>query len=161
VKYLKIVKNDIANGPGVRLSIFVPGCDIHCPGCFNKETWSFDQGEVLNTEEVFADFSANPLYSGISLLGGDPMADKNIHNTLEFCRSFKEKFPDKTIWVWTGHLYEDLSMIREFKETEHLIDVLVDGPFIDEEKDEGLLYIGSKNQRILQYSADRGRILWN
>ena len=152
MRILKIEENDIANGPGLRMSIFVAGCDVRCPGCFNTESWDFESGEEVDDSRLFEIFEKNPLYSGISILGGDPLAGRNISETLRFCKEFKNKFPDKNIWVWTGHLYENLLENDIFNENEYLIDFLVDGPFISKYASEGLKFIGSSNQRILKYN---------
>lgn len=152
MRVLKIEEDDIANGPGLRMSIFVAGCDVRCPECFNKESWDFESGENIEDSRIFDAFEKNPIYSGISILGGDPLAGKNIIETLRFCKEFKNKFPDKSIWVWTGHLYENLLENDIFKENEYIIDFLVDGPFISKYASEGLMYVGSSNQRILKYN---------
>jgi anaerobic ribonucleoside-triphosphate reductase activating protein len=145
MRYLKIEKNDISNGPGIRLSIFVSGCDIHCPGCFNKESWDYNSGEIFNKNDIFKIFEEKrEIYQGISILGGDPLSHKNISETLSFCSEFRERFPEKTIWVWTGRLFE------EIEENLNDIDVLIDGPFIQDLYDPEILYRGSSNQRIIE-----------
>ena len=153
MRYGKINTVDIANGPGVRVSLFVSGCRNRCKGCFNPETWSFDYGEpyTLWTGEEILD-ALNPKYiTGLSILGGDPFEPENIETVTDLCRMVKKFFPDKTIWIYTGYLYED------FKDLEIMeyIDVLVDGPFIESEKDLRLAFRGSKNQRIIDVPASR------
>lgn len=153
MRYGKINTVDIANGPGVRVSLFVSGCRNRCKGCFNPETWSFDYGEpyTLWTGEEILD-ALNPKYiAGLSILGGDPFEPENLDTVTDLCRMVKKFFPDKTIWIYTGYLYED------FKDLEIMeyIDVLVDGPFIECEKDLRLAFRGSKNQRIIDVPASR------
>lgn len=153
MRYGKINKTDIANGPGVRVSLFVSGCRNRCKGCFNPETWSFDYGEpyTLWTGEEILD-ALNPKYiTGLSILGGDPFEPENIETVTDLCRMVKKFFPSKTIWIYTGYLYEDLKDL----EIMDYIDVLVDGPFIESEKDLRLAFRGSKNQRIIDVQASR------
>lgn len=153
MRYGKINTVDIANGPGVRVSLFVSGCRNRCKGCFNPETWSFDYGEpyTLWTGEEILD-ALNPKYiTGLSILGGDPFEPENIETVTDLCRMVKKFFPDKTIWIYTGYLYEDLKDL----EIIDYIDVLVDGPFIESEKDLRLAFRGSKNQRIIDVPASR------
>lgn len=153
MNYGKIKTVDIANGPGVRVSLFVSGCRNRCKGCFNPETWSFDFGEpyTLWTGEEILD-ALNPRYiAGLSILGGDPFEPENIETVTDLCQMVKKFFPNKTIWIYTGYLYEDLKdlPIMEY------IDVLVDGPFIEAEKDLRLAFRGSRNQRIIDVQASR------
>lgn len=153
MKYGKINKTDIANGPGVRVSLFVSGCRNRCKGCFNPETWSFDYGEsftMRTIEEILEALSPNYI-AGLSILGGDPFESENIFGVLELCYEAKRLYPDKTIWIYTGYLYEDFKdlPIMEY------IDVLVDGPFIEALKDISLKFKGSSNQRIIDVQASR------
>lgn len=153
MRYGKINTVDIANGPGIRVSLFVSGCRNRCKGCFNPETWSFDYGEpyTLWTGEEILD-ALNPKYiAGLSILGGDPFEPENIETVTDLCRMVKKFFPDKTIWIYTGYLYEDF----KYFEIMDYIDVLVDGPFIESEKDLRLAFRGSKNQRIIDVQASR------
>ena len=153
MKYGKINKTDIANGPGVRVSLFVSGCRNRCPGCFNPETRSFNYGEEFTVEtflEIF--FAMDPKYiSGLSILGGDPFESENIEEVTDLCIEIKRAYPDKTIWIYTGYLYEDLKDL----EIMSYIDVLVDGPFIEAQKDLTLKFRGSRNQRIIDVQASR------
>lgn len=153
MRYGKINKTDIANGPGVRVSLFVSGCRNRCKGCFNPETWSFDYGEsftMRTIEEILEALSPNYI-AGLSILGGDPFESENILGVLELCYEAKRLYPDKTIWIYTGYLYEDFKdlPIMEY------IDVLVDGPFIEALKDISLKFKGSSNQRIIDVQASR------
>ena len=147
MNYCEIKKYDIANGDGVRVSLFVSGCRNHCPGCFNPETWDFNYGD-LYTEDVEKEITEalKPEYiSGLTVLGGDPFEPENIEVVTELCKRVKELYPEKTIWVYTGYYFED------FKDREIMkyIDVLVDGPFEMDKKDISLRFRGSSNQRIL------------
>ena len=169
--YGNIKKSDIANGPGVRVSLFVSGCTHHCKGCFNEETWNFKYGEPFTekTEEQILKLLDPSYVSGLTVLGGEPMEYVNQKELLPFLKKVKENYPKKTIWCYTGYVYEkDLlgRMIQKWKITKEileLIDVLVDGPFIEEQKDITLLFRGSANQRLIdvpQSLAAGEVILW-
>ena len=169
--YGNIKKSDIANGPGVRVSVCVSGCTHHCKGCFNEETWNFKYGEPFTekTEEQILKLLEPSYVSGLTVLGGEPMEYVNQKELLPFLKKVKENYPKKTIWCYTGYVYEkDLlgRMIQKWKITKEileLIDVLVDGPFIEEQKDITLLFRGSANQRLIdvpQSLAAGEVILW-
>lgn len=152
--YCKIKTEDIANGPGVRVSLYVSGCPHKCKGCFNPETWDYNAGKPFTEKEVQKIIdSLKPEYiSGLSLLGGEPLAEQNRKEVALLVQRVKELFPDKTIWCWTGFLYEDLLSEKvKDKNLSYLLDtlnVLVDGPFIESQKDLSLRYCGSKNQKV-------------
>jgi anaerobic ribonucleoside-triphosphate reductase activating protein len=145
--YNKIRKMDISNGPGVRVSIFMQGCVFNCKNCFNPETHDFNGGKEFTSETIdrILELCDKEYIEGLSILGGEAMHPKNIEGTLKLAQAFKEKYPNKTIWAWTGYLFDDL----KDKEILKYIDVLVDGRFIDEEKNPLLHFRGSKNQRII------------
>lgn len=148
MRYHKIRKMDIANGPGVRVSVFFQGCTFQCKNCFNPETHDF-KGGIEFTEETInrvLHLCEQEYIVGLSILGGEPMHLKNIEGTTMLAKAFKEKFPEKTIWVWTGFLLD-----RDLMEKEVLnyIDVLVDGQYIDELHNPTLKWKGSKNQRVI------------
>ena len=147
MRYNKIRKMDISNGNGVRVSIFVQGCHFHCEGCFNPETWDFKLGKeyTLDIENRLLDFCKKDYIEGLSILGGEPLNPLNIKDVIELAKRFKELFPNKTIWLWTGYLFEDIVD----KDILKYIDVLVDGNFKIELKDPRLKYCGSKNQRVI------------
>ena len=152
MNYCGIKKTDIANGPGVRVSLFVSGCRNHCPGCFQPETWDFDYGEPFTKETEDETIKAlRPSWiQGLSILGGDPMEPENQRALLPFLRRVKEELPEKDIWIYTGYLLEKV-------ETSPLLsyaDVVVDGPFVEEEKDAGLAFRGSRNQRIIHLRGE-------
>lgn len=167
MNYGEIKKCDIANGEGVRVSLFVSGCTHHCRGCFNPETWDFNYGRLFDDkaeEEIFSALSANYI-SGLSLLGGEPFEPENQRALLPFLRKVKAVFPTKNIWCYTGYLFEELlggskAHCECTKEMLLLIDILVDGEFHLEKKDISLAYRGSSNQRIIDVrkSLEGGRI---
>jgi anaerobic ribonucleoside-triphosphate reductase activating protein len=147
MRYSKIRSEDISNGPGIRVSIFVQGCEHHCSNCFNKETWDFNKGhEYTNeTKDGIINLMNNNKVVGFSILGGEPLQqDKKL---LDLIISIKNKYPNKTIWMWTGYEYENLT--EEQLECIKYIDVLVDGKYIEKYKCPNELYKGSSNQRII------------
>ena len=153
MNYGRIKKHDIANGPGVRVSLFVSGCDHKCKGCFNPETWNYHYGRVF-TAKTFRDI-LEPLdrdsIAGLTILGGEPLAPRNQHIVTTVCRLVKEKYPNKDIWIYTGYSYDE---VKDHAIT-NFIDVLVDGPFIEDLKDISLKYRGSSNQRIIDVKASK------
>lgn len=147
-RYNKIRKMDISNGPGVRVSIFMQGCTFNCKGCFNPETHDFNSGKEFNEETInrVLELCDKDHIVGLSILGGEPLHPKNIDATTALAKAFKEKFKNKTIWVWSGFLFD-----KDLKDKEVLnyVDVLVDGQFKIEESDPTLEWRGSKNQRVI------------
>lgn len=162
MNYASIKYCDIANGPGVRTSLFVSGCTHHCKGCFNEMTWDFAYGDPF-TEQVAEEIlhSIEPEYiHGLSLLGGEPMEPANQRALLPLLRSFKERFPRKTVWCYSGYTYEQLTGESRARcevtdEMLRLMDVLVDGEFVESLKDISLRFKGSSNQRILDLAKTR------
>lgn len=159
MKYSAIKYNDIANGTGIRTSLFVSGCRNHCKGCFQPETWDFNYGEEFTKEiEDKIIESMDQYHDGITILGGDPFEPENQRALLPFIKRFSELCPDKSIWMYTGYLFDkDLvnggKVYTEYtEEILSYIDILVDGPFIESEKDISLSFRGSKNQRIIHVS---------
>ena len=147
MRFAQIRKEDISNGPGIRVSLFVQGCNRHCDGCFNPETWDYDKGQIFNRriQELFLDLGKEKRITGFSILGGEPLDQDE--RMLELIKKIKERYPDKTIWMWTGHTYEDLT--DEQMEIVKFIDVLVDGPFIISQRCPSKRFRGSMNQRII------------
>ena len=163
--YCALKKFDIANGEGIRVSLFVSGCRNRCRGCFQPETWAFDYGSPFTdkvAEEIFAAMS-NSSVRGITVLGGEPMEPENQADLYPFLREFKHRFPDKTVWLFTGNLYEELTSpvgthpkaIDVTLPLLSLVDILVDGRFVEEEKQLGLRFRGSRNQRIIDMNKTR------
>ena len=159
--YGRIKKTDIANGPGVRVSLFVSGCRNHCKGCFNPETWSFRYGKKFDAIVGYEVMEAlAPDYiSGLSILGGDPMEPENVDIVTSSCSIVKDEYPNKTIWLYTGYKYEDIA--EKYPKLLEVIDVMVDGPFIEDLKDISLTFRGSSNQRIIDVpeSVRSGRVV--
>ena len=158
MNYGEIKKHDIANGRGIRVSLFVSGCRHHCKGCFNPETWDFCYGKEFTSETESEIFQAlNPDYiEGLSLLGGEPFEPENQPVLLELLKKVKKHFPQKTIWCYSGYTFEELSGLVPSsaftpitKELLSLVDILVDGKFVLEKKNISLKFRGSENQRIL------------
>ena len=148
MRYNKIRKMDISNGPGVRVSIFMQGCAFHCKNCFNQETWDFKLGKEFASDTInkVLDLADKDYIVGLSILGGEPMHPLNIEGTTELAKAFKEKYPNKSVWVWSGFLFD-----KDLKDKEVLnyIDVLIDGQYKDELHDFRLKWCGSTNQRVI------------
>lgn len=154
----QIINADVANGPGIRLSIFVSGCTNHCKGCFQPETWDFDYGQPVTGEmmEQILGEASKPFYSGITILGGEPMEPCNQFGLVPLLEEYRKRV-GKSVWIFTGFTY-DKDLVAGGKRyiqgvTDQLLsmaDVLVDGRFVEEEKDPRLHYRGSKNQQIIE-----------
>lgn len=163
--YGLIKKCDIANGEGIRVSLFVSGCRNKCKGCFQPETWDFTYGKEFDSaamEEILSALN-NPSVRGFTLLGGEPMEPENQPEILRILHTLKEEYPEKTVWLYTGNTYEELtgeggehrSFLPITAELLSLVDVLVDGRYIEEEKSLGLRFRGSKNQRVIDMNETR------
>ncbi len=159
MRYNKIRKMDISNGPGVRVSIFMQGCCFNCKNCFNPETHDFNGGKEFTDETIarVLDLGGKDFVQGLSILGGEPMHPKNIEGSGKLAKAFKEKYPDKSVWVWSGFLFETL----KDKEGIKYIDVLVDGQFEEEKYSPVLKWKGSSNQRVIdvQKSLKENKII--
>lgn len=157
MNYAEIKKTDIANGEGVRVSLFVSGCRRHCKNCFNKVTWDFAYGKPFTeeTQEELLEALAPDYIAGLTLLGGDPMEPENQRALLPFVREVRRSFPQKSIWCYTGYTFLDGALEEEqancevTRELISLLDVLVDGRFVEELKDIRLVFRGSSNQRVI------------
>ena len=149
MRYNKIRQMDISNGPGVRVSIFMQGCAFNCKNCFNPETHDFKGGKDLDDKSInkLIDLSNHEYISGLSILGGEPLHPKNIDGTTKLAKIYKETYPDKNIWVWTGYKFDD--EILKDKEIFKYIDVLVDGQFEEKLYSPILKWKGSSNQRVI------------
>lgn len=160
MRYNKIRKMDISNGPGIRVSIFMQGCAFNCKNCFNPETHDFNGGEEFTdkTVERIISLCANENVVGLSVLGGEPMHPKNIDGTMRLAKAFKEKYPDKTVWAWTGYLFDEY---LSDKEVCRYLDVVVDGQYVEELHNPSLKWKGSSNQRVIdvQKSLEEGKVV--
>ncbi len=171
MNYATIKKCDIANGEGVRVSLFVSGCTHRCKNCFNEVAWDFSYGEPFTADteaEIFTELE-HGYVNGLSLLGGEPFEPQNQRALLPFVKRVREKFPQKNIWCYTGFVLDEKTGLlkEENKNTEctaeliRCLDVLVDGPFVDELKDISLVFRGSSNQRVIdvQKTLQSGKIV--
>ena len=169
MKYATIKNCDIANGPGVRVSLFVSGCTHRCPGCFNEVAWDFDYGEPFTQETIDRILSMlRPAYiRGLTLLGGEPFEPQNQGAVVELLRQIKKEMPEKSIWAFSGYLFDrDILSGRLGDTAEYLsyLDVLVDGPFVEAKKNLSLRFRGSENQRIIDVKKSLAAgeiILWD
>lgn len=172
MNYATIKIHDVANGTGVRVSLFVSGCTHRCKGCFNPEAWDFDYGDPYTPEVEDTILRAlEPSYiKGLSLLGGEPFEPQNQSALLQLCERAKALHPDKTIWCYTGYDFERDILAGKLGDPEitdrliHLIDVLVDGEFVEAKKDLKLRFKGSSNQRIIAVPASLAKdeiVLWD
>ena len=161
MNYATIKPRDIANGPGVRVSLFVSGCTHRCKGCFNQEAWDFDFGQPFTQaviDQILDDLSPS-FVKGLTLLGGEPFEPRNQPAIVELLRQVKEKYPEKSIWAFSGYLFDkdilpgrlgDPAVTAEYLS---YLDVLVDGPFIESKKNLTLRFRGSENQRLIDVPA--------
>ena len=150
-RYNAILTNDVVNGEGVCVSFFIQGCPHHCKGCFNPETWDFEGGKPYTEgvkKEIIKAIRANGIQRNFSILGGEPLAEKNIEMTKDIVKAVRNTYPDIKIFLWTGYDFEDLSHDMNFHEIIQYVDVVIDGKFIEELKDLNLRLRGSSNQRI-------------
>ena len=171
MNYAAIKNCDIANGPGVRVSLFVSGCTHRCPGCFNQEAWDFDYGQPFTQETIDQILSMlKPAYiRGLTLLGGEPFDPRNQASVVELLRQIKKEYPEKTVWAFSGYLFDrdilsgrlgDWDITREYLS---YLDVLVDGPFVQARKNLSLRFRGSDNQRLIDVKASLASgtvVLW-
>lgn len=170
MNYATIKKTDVANGPGVRVSLFVSGCTHHCKGCFNQEAWDFQYGQPYTqaTEEEILTALAPSYITGLTLLGGEPFEPANQAALLPLLRRVRAQLPEKTIWAYTGYVLEpdlltgklgDWAITREILS---YLDVLVDGPFVLAQKDISLRFRGSSNQRLIDLpkTLAQDKVVW-
>lgn len=160
MRYNKIRKMDISNGPGVRVSIFVQGCTFNCKNCFNPETHDFNGGEEFTDDiiEKVLSLCEKDYVEGLSILGGEPMHPKNLEGVTKLAKKFKQKFPNKNLWAWTGFLFDNYLKDKEICK---YLDVLVDGQYMEELHDPTLKWKGSSNQRVIdvQKSLKEGKVI--
>ena len=163
MNYASLKKTDVANGPGIRVSLFVSGCTHACKGCFNAVAWDFQYGQPFTDETMkeILDALAPEYIRGFSVLGGEPMEPQNTDTVLEIIRKVKQSYPQKDVWCYTGYEYEkdllarEAAGVRNMTELLELIDVLVDGEFIEEKKNLRLAFRGSENQRLIDLKKTR------
>ena len=159
MRYNKIRKMDISNGPEVRVSIFLQGCAFHCKECFNPETWDFEGGKEFTDDTInkVLDLCKPDYIKGLTILGGEPMHPKNIDGTIKLAKAFKEMYPKKNLWCWTGYTFDTIIN----KEILEYADVLVDGQFKIELFDPRLKWRGSSNQRVIDVkkSLKKGEVV--
>ena len=169
MNYADIRPIDVANGPGIRVSLFVSGCTHRCKDCFNQEAWDFQYGHPFGqaqVDEILQDLS-KPYIKGLSLLGGEPFHPDNQAAVLDLVQQARESYPNLNIWCYSGYLFQDLAAGKVGRHSRALLeqlDILVDGPFVAEKKNLSLRFRGSENQRIIQVqpSLARGKIiLWD
>lgn len=153
MNYTRLLKADIANGPGFRLTLWVTGCMRKCPGCFNEEAQDPKFGQKFDEEtkkKIFKEL-AEPTCDGLSLMGGEPLSklSDNRKQIIQLCKECKERFPGKDIWVWSGYTFEEIAADPCMRDILKYIDVLVDGPFVEARKDLSCPWRGSSNQRVI------------
>lgn len=174
IRYAKIEKNSVANGPGIRVVLWCQGCTLHCPGCHNQSTWSFSDGSIFDDsalEEIYTELNKDYV-DGITFSGGHPLEPENFIDCLYIALNIKQKYPTKTIWLYTGLTlnYKHFSRYHSFgcrgqnKMLSHLLnlcDVVVDGPYIESERDLTLKFRGSRNQRLIDVkeTLKQGKII--
>lgn len=154
MRYAGIIKNDLAAAPGVCVSFFTQGCPHRCKGCHNPESWSFTGGKEFTHDtlkEIIDALTANGVHRDLCIMGGEPLCDENTLLTYLIIKEVKDKIPETKIYIWTGYTYEELTkwLRPRVEEILKLTDVLIDGPYIEEERDITLKMCGSRNQRII------------
>ena len=162
MRFSKIKDNDIANGLGVTMSLWTQGCPHHCKGCFNGETWDFNTGEEFkdsDLEYIFSNINKNNVKRDLSILGGEPLGPENVDGVINVCKTFKKKYPNKKIYLWTGYVVDDFD--EKQRDVLNYIDVLVDGPFVQEKRNLSLVMRGSSNQRVIDVkkSLEQNKII--
>lgn len=146
MKYSQIRKQDVSNGDGIGIALFVQGCSFHCKNCFNSSTWDFDRGNEWSkeTEDELISLGNRPYISRLSILGGEPLHPNNVETVTEIVKRFKETYPNKKIWLWTGYSFSYVKNLDIIK----YLDYIIDGKFVDELRDLKLKYRGSSNQNV-------------
>lgn len=164
MRFSKIKDNDIANGLGITISFWTQGCPHHCKGCFNKETWNFEDGEEFTQEDlkyIIENINKNNIKRDLSILGGEPLCPQNVEGVITLCKEFKRHYPEKLIYLWTGYTIENFDDIQ--KEILNYIDILIDGKFEEDRKNLSIKLRGSSNQRVIdvkRYLEDDAVILY-
>jgi len=151
MKISKIKDNDVANGLGISMSVWTQGCPHHCEGCFNKVTWSYDDGKEFTNDDlnyIIKNINKDNVERNLSVLGGEPLCPENVEGVINLCKTIREVYPNKKIYVWTGYTYEEFNSTQ--KEIVKYVDVIIDGKFEKDKKDLSLMLRGSSNQRIIK-----------
>ena len=158
ISVIRIIEDTMVDGPGFRTAIYCAGCRHRCEGCHNPQSWDFEGGQAMTTDDIMRVIEADP-YANVTFTGGDPMYQPE--GFAELARAIRQRTPEKNIWCYTGFTFEQLINNPRQKALLELIDVLVDGPFIKAERDESLLFRGSRNQRLVdvQPSLKQGRVV--
>lgn len=150
MRFAKIKNNDIVNGIGITLSVWTQGCPHHCKGCFNKETWTFNEGNEFTNDDlnyIISNIDSFNVKRNLSILGGEPLCPENVEGVINLCREFKKVYPDKLIYLWTGYTIEEFNKLQ--KQVLEYVDFIIDGKFEEAKKNLNLHLRGSSNQRIL------------
>ena len=150
MRFVKIKNNDIVNGIGITLSVWTQGCPHHCKGCFNKETWTFNEGNEFTNDDlnyIISNIDSFNVKRNLSILGGEPLCPQNVEGVINLCREFKKVYPDKLIYLWTGYTIEEFNKLQ--KQVLEYVDFIIDGKFEEAKKNLNLHLRGSSNQRIL------------
>lgn len=157
MNYATLRKYDVANGEGIRTTIFCTGCEHYCKGCFNEDLWNFSSGKLftLDVMNTLMEYLSDENVIGMNILGGEPMHPKNIDIITGIVKGAKRMYPDKSIWIWSGYRLEELAERKDTKDILGLIDVLVDGKFELENRNINLKYRGSSNQRVIDMVKSR------
>lgn len=152
MRYSQIRKQDVSNGDGIGIALFVQGCSFHCKNCFNSSTWDFDGGKewTKETEDELISLGNKSYISRLSLLGGEPLHPNNIDTVTEVSKRFKETYPNKKIWLWTGYPFSHVESLDIVK----YLDYIIDGQYDDSLRDLRLKYRGSSNQKVYQKTSD-------
>ena len=158
MRYAGIIKNDFSAAPGVSVTFYTQGCPHHCPGCHNPETWNFEGGKEFTPEvidQILEALTANNIMRSLAIQGGEPLCVENEFLTLLIVKAVKEKFPDIKIYIWTGYYFNSLPNTPYIKQILELTDCLIDGPYIEEERDITLPMRGSRNQNIIYFDNNK------
>ena len=158
MRYAGIIKNDFSAAPGVSVTFYTQGCPHHCFGCHNPETWNFESGKEFTPEvidEILEALTANNIMRSLAIQGGEPLCVENEFLTLLIVKAVKEKFPDIKIYIWTGYYFNSLPNTPYIKQILELTDCLIDGPYIEEERDITLPMRGSRNQNIIYFDNNK------
>ena len=154
MKISQIKDNDVANGFGISMSVWTQGCPHHCKGCFNKGTWSYDDGRVFTEDDlnyIIKNINKDNVKRNLSILGGEPLCPENVEGVINLCKTIREIYPSKKIYLWTGYTYEDFNSTQ--KEIVKYVDTIIDGKFEIDKRDLSLMLRGSSNQRIINISG--------